>query len=196
MDGSYNNQYRKVFILTTNKMWVNENLLNRPGRIRYKKKFADLSLDQINEIIDDCLVEKEYRGEIVAFLKPLKLITVDIVKAVISQVNIFNESPEHCCTDLNVEVKEDEWKAYKVDEGKEELFDEDPASSYITAALNPALAWRNRQLYLDGVTYYIKKKPNYMEKTFVVSETHSDVGDTMVIKIKKHQPMHSVFHAF
>lgn len=36
MDGTYNSIYRKVFLLTTNELNVDPNLLGRPSRIRYK----------------------------------------------------------------------------------------------------------------------------------------------------------------
>jgi len=35
MDGVLTTEYRKVFLLTTNSTYVNENMLQRPGRIRY-----------------------------------------------------------------------------------------------------------------------------------------------------------------
>jgi hypothetical protein len=35
MDGVLNNAFRKIFLLTTNKIHVSENMLERPGRIRY-----------------------------------------------------------------------------------------------------------------------------------------------------------------
>lgn len=43
MDGTYNSIYRKVFLLTTNELNVDPNLLGRPSRIRYKKSFSNLS---------------------------------------------------------------------------------------------------------------------------------------------------------
>jgi hypothetical protein len=93
MDGVLNNQYRKVFLLTTNKLYINENLLQRPGRIRYFKTFVDLSLDIIMEIVDDQLKHPKFREESIRFISELETITIDIVKAVIQEVNIHEESP-------------------------------------------------------------------------------------------------------
>ena len=42
MDGTYNSIYRRVFLLTTNELKVDSNLLGRPSRIRYKKSFDNL----------------------------------------------------------------------------------------------------------------------------------------------------------
>ena len=55
MDGVYNIGYRKVFLLTTNQMTVNENLVGRPSRIRYVKKFGNLDLKTVKEYLDDNL---------------------------------------------------------------------------------------------------------------------------------------------
>ena len=46
MDGTYNSIYRKIFLLTTNKLNVDSNLLGRPSRIRYKKSFGNLSEEE------------------------------------------------------------------------------------------------------------------------------------------------------
>ena len=56
IDGVYNNT-RKLYLLTTNKLTVDENLLGRPGRIRYIKEFGNLSVKAINEVIDDNLLD-------------------------------------------------------------------------------------------------------------------------------------------
>jgi broad-specificity NMP kinase len=120
MDGVLNNGYRRVFLLTTNKMYINENMLQRPSRIRYINTFTDLSVEVITEIVDDKLKFPEYREEIVSFISNLEAITVDIVKAIIDEVNIHNQPPS-VFKDIfnlmsseslaNILVKEDgEWK--------------------------------------------------------------------------------------
>ena len=109
MDGTIQSEYRRVWILTTNNLYINENLLNRPGRIRYKKHFGDLDLDTIYEVLDDILLYPEFREDIVDYCKSLKIITVDILKTIVNEVNIFNEAPQDCCKVINVEVKADEF---------------------------------------------------------------------------------------
>lgn len=94
MDGVLNNEHRKVFLLTTNSLYLNDNLLQRPGRLRYIKTFSDLTLDVIMEVVDDKLKHKAFRKECIEFISRLETITIDIVKAVIEEVNIHNEAPE------------------------------------------------------------------------------------------------------
>ncbi len=93
MDGALNSEYRRVFLLTTNNLYVDENLLQRPSRIRYLKKFEDLTPHIVEEIIDDILVHKHLKKECLQFISTLEIITIDIVKSVLSEVNIHNESP-------------------------------------------------------------------------------------------------------
>ena len=68
MDGVYNSNHRKIFLLTTNEMSINENLVGRPSRIRYVKHFGNLSMETINEYLDDALTCAEARTDIVKFL--------------------------------------------------------------------------------------------------------------------------------
>lgn len=145
MDGAYKTEWRKTFILTTNRMWVNENMINRPGRVRYLKQFGDLRREQVQEIIDDCLEKKEHEESIISFLKPLKLITVDIVKSIISQVNIFDEPAEIACEDLNVEIKDEEYSVYKITGKKESLIEEGVQRHTINHVLTPGV-WKGRYI--------------------------------------------------
>jgi DNA-directed RNA polymerase subunit F len=93
MDGALNSEFRRVFLLTTNELYVDRNLIQRPGRIRYLKKFEDLKPNVVEEIVDDCLVDKKYKQECINFISNLETITVDIVKAILTEVNIHDEGP-------------------------------------------------------------------------------------------------------
>ena len=93
MDGAMNSDHRRVFLLTTNELYVDKNLIQRPGRIRYLKKFEDLKPEIVEEIVDDVLEHKQFKQECVQFISNLETITVDIVKAIINEVNIHEEGP-------------------------------------------------------------------------------------------------------
>jgi hypothetical protein len=47
----------------------------------------------IKEIVDDILIHKQFTDECVQFISTLETITVDIVKAVLNEVNIHEEAP-------------------------------------------------------------------------------------------------------
>lgn len=94
MDGVLKTQNRIMFVLTTNSLRVDNNLLQRPGRIRYIKAYSDLTIDVIIEIVDDLLIATELRRECIEYISSLEIITIDLVKAIINEVNIFKESPQ------------------------------------------------------------------------------------------------------
>lgn len=113
MDGALKSEYRRLFLFTTNNKHIDDNLLERPGRIRYIKEFSDLTRPVIEEIVDDLLIYTEYRDNCIEFISKLSKITIDIVKAVITEVNIHNENPENFRDVFNVSVKKMSWVIYK-----------------------------------------------------------------------------------
>lgn len=91
MDGVYNANHCHVFLLTTNELKVNDNLISRPSRIRYLKSFGDVVDKKIlEEFIDDNLNYPEYKDEIMDFIDTLTMATIDIVKSIVEEVNIHN----------------------------------------------------------------------------------------------------------
>ena len=102
MDGVLNSEFRRLFLLTTNKTYINDNLLQRPSRIRYYKTFKDLTPAVICEIVDDLLIHKQFRDETISAISNLEIITIDIVKAVVDEVNIHSESPKAFLDVFNV----------------------------------------------------------------------------------------------
>lgn len=90
MDGMYSDLSRKLFILTTNNMYINNNLISRPSRIRYFKKFGNLSSDFILSYLNDALNDKSRTKEILNFVTQLKNCTIDILKAIVEEINLHN----------------------------------------------------------------------------------------------------------
>jgi hypothetical protein len=91
MDGIHKSQFRKLFLLTTNEMYISKYLLQRPSRIRYVKKYANLSKEMIEEIIDDLLINKEFREDAIETISDLELITIDLVISIVNEINIHNQ---------------------------------------------------------------------------------------------------------
>ncbi len=96
MDGSVETfSYKKLFLLTSNSLKINDALINRPGRIRYRKEYTDLPRAAIEEIVDDLLIHKDHRSAVISFISTLAMITVDLVKSIVDEVNVHNEPPEN-----------------------------------------------------------------------------------------------------
>ena len=88
MDGTYNSIYRKVFLLTTNELNVDPNLLGRPSRIRYKKSFGNLSEEVTREILNDILEDKTAIEKVIELTHSMNIITIDLIKAIATEINI------------------------------------------------------------------------------------------------------------
>lgn len=92
IDGVYNDM-RKLYVLTTNKLSIDENLLGRPGRIRYIKEFSNLSAKAVNDVIDDNLNDISLKDEVLKVVDSLEISTIDILKAIIDECNIMDSVP-------------------------------------------------------------------------------------------------------
>ena len=88
MDGTYNSIYRKIFLLTTNKLNVDSNLLGRPSRIRYKKSFGNLSEEVTRELLNDILEDKTAIEKVIELTHSMNIITIDLIKAIATEINI------------------------------------------------------------------------------------------------------------
>jgi DNA polymerase III gamma/tau subunit len=93
MDGVLKTNARLLFLMTTNNQWIDANMLQRPSRIRYIKQYGDLSLDVIMEIVDDMLIHTHHRKRTIEMIANLPIITMDLVKSIIQEVNIHDEDP-------------------------------------------------------------------------------------------------------
>ena len=102
IDGVFSSS-RKLFILTTNNLSINTNLIDRPSRIRYIKEFEDISSKSIDELLTDYLIDKSLTEEVKTYIKRnLRLVTVDIVLNIIQEINIHGSLPGNC---LNIASK-------------------------------------------------------------------------------------------
>lgn len=93
IDGVYN-ESRKLYILTTNRLTIDENLLGRPGRIRYIKQFGNLTAKAVADYISDNLDDQSKRDMVLDVVDMLEISTIDILKAIVDEVNIHGEINE------------------------------------------------------------------------------------------------------
>lgn len=88
MDGVHNSQYRRIFLLTTNELEINNNLLGRPSRIRYVRSFGNLPEETTLELLNDILIDKDAIEPVLDLIRQMQIVTVDLVKALAQEVNI------------------------------------------------------------------------------------------------------------
>jgi hypothetical protein len=93
-----------LFILTCNdRSELNENLISRPGRIRYHYKFSSLGIDEIKAYCEDNLKDKSKEEGIIEELLSANYVSHDILIALVNEINEFGCSAEEAMEYLNVE---------------------------------------------------------------------------------------------
>jgi len=191
MDGVLTNGHRRTFLLTTNELYVNNNILQRPGRIRYLKKYKDLELHTIEEILDDLLHYKEHRENIIEYIAHLKLITVDIVKAIVSEVNIHNEIPDDFTDVFNVEKISNLYTILKITDDIPEVWFTGISDNVMqNGGYNEEYIDKN--VFINKKTILVKLVHDYDEITLVETNSKGIKRETRV----KFQPENTVHRSF
>jgi SpoVK/Ycf46/Vps4 family AAA+-type ATPase len=114
MDGASSDFNRKLFILTTNDLEIDDNLISRPSRIRYCKEYKTLSVEIIKNYINDNLNDKSKVEELCEVINELEDCTIDILKAIIEDMNIFNCSAKEVQSYMNLTKKEYEYSYIRI----------------------------------------------------------------------------------
>lgn len=100
LDGACNS--RHLFVLTVNNMLgINDNLVNRPSRIFYRKVYDKVPTEVILEILDNELKNPKWKNEMIEVLDKFAEITFDIIMALVREVNLYDESPLECAKLMN-----------------------------------------------------------------------------------------------
>lgn len=139
MDGVYNSEYRKVFLLTTNQLMIDSNFLSRPSRIRFKREFKNISLQTVKEYIADNLLYKEFTNDIIDFINSLTMSTIDILKTIVNEVNIHQIPPQKFKDYLNLEFSPYRFNAYTLyaSSDTQSNFTEDEIIEFLLDRKNP-----------------------------------------------------------
>lgn len=115
IDSATSNNARHLFILTTNTLDVNPNLLGRTGRIRYLVNFKNLPEKIVNEYVSDNL-NPEYadlKEKIMDKVNLLEYNSIDLLKSIIEEVNITGEVDNPDEELMNIPLCRHAWDIYK-----------------------------------------------------------------------------------
>lgn len=114
LDGVYPS--KKLFILTCNdKYRVDHHMRNRPGRIYYMIDFKGLSPNFIEEYCTDNLNNKTHIDQIKKVASLFLEFNFDMLKALIEEMNRYNESPQEAMAILNAKPEMDTGSSYTVE---------------------------------------------------------------------------------
>lgn len=163
IDGVYN-ETRKLYILTTNKLSVDENLIGRPGRIRYIKEFSNLSINTVNDVIDDNLMDASLKDGVLKLVDSLEISTIDILKSIIDECNIMGAVP----SDSMLNIPQAKYKVQIVTFDDLDCTMYDSLKCHISSRLaygETVAAWLQRVVGTDGENKP-KKNISLIEKAF------------------------------
>ena len=164
IDGVYNDM-RKLYILTTNKLSIDENLLGRPGRIRYIKEFSNLSAKAVNDVIDDNLKDASLKDEVLKVVDSLEISTIDILKAIIDECNIMGSVP----SDSTLNIPKAKYKIQIVSFDNLELKFHRELQDYIInhLAINESVInWLHKVIGTDEKGKKLKKNIDLIEEMY------------------------------
>ena len=93
---------KKLFVLTCNDKWrIDSHMRNRPGRIFYMLDFKGLEDDFIREYCEDVLEDKRHTDKICQIAATFSQFNFDMLKALVEEMNRYNESPREALRMLN-----------------------------------------------------------------------------------------------
>lgn len=164
IDGVYNDM-RKLYILTTNKLSIDENLLGRPGRIRYIKEFSNLSAKAVNDVIDDNLNDISLKDDVLKVVDSLEISTIDILKAIIDECNIMGSVP----SDSTLNIPKAKYKIQIISFDNLELKFHRELQDYIInhlAADESVINWLQKVIGTDGKGKKFKKNLDLIEEMY------------------------------
>jgi len=102
MDGVAKN--RHLFVLTSNQENIGEYFTNRPGRVRYHKRYEFASDEIINEVVEDKLINKAHRTDVIQTLNKLGRLSIDVITSLVEECNLYDETPKNFINFFNVAV--------------------------------------------------------------------------------------------
>lgn len=164
IDGVYNDM-RKLYILTTNKLSIDENLLGRPGRIRYIKEFSNLPAKAVNDVIDDNLNDISLKDDVLKVVDSLEISTIDILKAIIDECNIMGSVP----SDSTLNIPKAKYKIQIISFDNLELKFHRELQDYIInhlAADESVINWLQKVIGTDGKGKKFKKNLDLIEEMY------------------------------
>jgi hypothetical protein len=114
LDGVYPS--KKLFLITTNDKWrIDRHMRNRPGRIFYMIDFKGVDAEFITEYCEDNLKAKEHIEKICQIATLFSEFNFDMLKALVEDMNRYNETPQESLRLLNAKPEFSEESKYKVE---------------------------------------------------------------------------------
>lgn len=105
MDGSLDLNCKILFLLTSNEMEINDNLINRPSRIFFIKQFKGLEVSECEDIVSDFISDKIMREKVLNIISNFEEVTIDNIMTFLQEVLDTDESAEEVVKHMNIKMK-------------------------------------------------------------------------------------------
>ncbi len=103
LDGNFS--CKKLFILTSNEEHISSYMTNRPSRIYYKKVYTGLEINELSEIVDYELINKDNKEELIKICTSIGKVNIDLVRSLIEEMNRYNETASEAVKNLNIDFE-------------------------------------------------------------------------------------------
>ena len=103
LDGTASGTHNLFLLTVNNKRELNDNLLSRPGRIRYHYQFESCDADTIRSYCKDNLKKPELESEVVNTLTATRYVSLDIVRALVDELNDYDVTVNEAMSYLNID---------------------------------------------------------------------------------------------
>lgn len=160
---------KKLFLFTSNSKYkVNEHMQNRPGRIYYMKEYKGIDVNFIREYAADNL-KPSLLGQISSIVRYSAMFNVfnfDMLKAIVEEMNRFNEPLSSCIAFLNASpqfsVGDREYTIAVLNKNGEELSKFDWSGSPFFAQDESRVTFSASGYHLPGVSSRMVKHPRML----------------------------------
>lgn len=105
LDGTASGTHNLFLFTVNDKHELNDNLLSRPGRIRYHYQFESCDADTIRSYCKDNLKKPELESEIVDTLITTRYVSLDIVRALVDELNNYDVTVSEAMSYLNIDFQ-------------------------------------------------------------------------------------------
>lgn len=176
LDGVYSS--KKLYMLTCNDKWrVDKHMRNRPGRIFYMLDFKGLEQEFIIEYCNDTLNNKKHIETICKIASVFSEFNFDMLKAMVEEMNRYDESPQDVLKLLNTKPEFDSGSTYTVNLyiNGEQVHDDHLNNDEIT--LNPITQQVNLSVNMGGFKLQNSTKRNSIQPGFIPPGLASDDDD-------------------
>lgn len=164
---------KHLMLFTSNENNISNFFIDRPGRIRYIKQYGSLKAEVVKEIIDDMLIHKEFRKEIIDWVIFFKNLTIDMLISIINEVNIHKMAPKQFSEFFNVDNEKPNYsvevKVINTVTGAERMWESNGYFSNVSVnQILEDLDDHDRSLNLDSfkIRYNKEKEGFFTTRTF------------------------------